>query len=111
MSNLDPVQKVLAYEEHRFELLAIYEHDGSVDPHKLMAYSGPPRQELEDAWDDLMHRMNRLYVLTASYVVLGRSGGCLFCNFKLRNTSQYKDDGEFAEDNSIIKLANEAVTA
>lgn len=41
-------------EQRSFELLAIYNHDGDVNPHKPNAFNGPPRKELEDDWDKLM---------------------------------------------------------
>ena len=57
LMKIDPLRNVIGYEARRFELLAIYEHDGDVNPHKPNAFNGPPRQELEDEWDKLMQRM------------------------------------------------------
>ncbi|CAK43888.1 hypothetical protein M747DRAFT_356016 [Aspergillus niger ATCC 13496] len=50
----DTLQDNIKLEKHRFELLAIYRHDGDLNPHKTNNFSGPPRPELEEAWDRLM---------------------------------------------------------
>ncbi|XRM42745.1 hypothetical protein ABZX51_005954 [Aspergillus tubingensis] len=53
-----PLRTAVEYEPRRFETLAIYRHDGSLNPHKTNAYNGPPRPELEEAWDKLMNNTN-----------------------------------------------------
>ncbi|GAW18401.1 hypothetical protein ANO14919_078760 [Xylariales sp. No.14919] len=48
----------IRYEDRHFELLAVFKHDGSINPHKSNSFNGPPRLELEEAWDDLMKSQN-----------------------------------------------------
>lgn len=50
----NPLSSRFKYEPRRFELFAIYKHDGSLNPHKPTAFNGPPRPELEAEWDKLM---------------------------------------------------------
>ncbi|KAI1203434.1 hypothetical protein F5X97DRAFT_340617 [Nemania serpens] len=50
----NPLKNKIVYEEHRFELQAIYAHNGTVNRHKPTNFTGPPRPELEEAWDSLM---------------------------------------------------------
>ncbi|KAI1117594.1 hypothetical protein F5Y14DRAFT_354980 [Nemania sp. NC0429] len=54
MSN-NPIKDKITYEEHRFELLAIYNLDGSINEDKPSHFLGTPRPELEAAWDHLMN--------------------------------------------------------
>ncbi|KAI0100221.1 hypothetical protein GGR51DRAFT_564247 [Nemania sp. FL0031] len=51
----NPIRDRIAYEEHRFELLAIYNSDGSINEHKPSHFAGTPRPELETAWEHLMN--------------------------------------------------------
>ncbi|OOF98774.1 hypothetical protein ASPCADRAFT_512947 [Aspergillus carbonarius ITEM 5010] len=53
-----PLQHAIEYRSQVFETLAIYRHDGTLNPHKTNAYNGPPRPELEEAWDKLMNNTN-----------------------------------------------------
>ncbi|KAJ5559615.1 hypothetical protein N7513_002014 [Penicillium frequentans] len=53
-----PLQATIEYEKRRFELLAIYRHDGDLNPHKTNSFNGPPRPELEKAWDELTQYRN-----------------------------------------------------
>ena len=47
---------IIRYEPKNFELLAIFTHEGKINPKKPTSYVGDPRPELEDAWDKLMAR-------------------------------------------------------
>ncbi|GKZ68231.1 hypothetical protein AnigIFM50267_002859 [Aspergillus niger] len=76
----DTLQDNIKLEKHRFELLAIYRHDGDLNPHKTNNFSGPPRPELEEAWDRLMKNAD----IKVSHAELG----------------------EFAGDDSVIKLSD-----
>ncbi|PWY83790.1 hypothetical protein BO94DRAFT_468662, partial [Aspergillus sclerotioniger CBS 115572] len=53
-----PLRDAIEYRPQVFETLAIYRHDGTLNPHKTNAYNGPPRPELEEAWDKLMNNTN-----------------------------------------------------
>ncbi|PYI02917.1 hypothetical protein BO78DRAFT_422077 [Aspergillus sclerotiicarbonarius CBS 121057] len=53
-----PLRDAIVYRPQVFETLAIYRHDGTLNPHKTNAYNGPPRPELEGAWDKLMNNTN-----------------------------------------------------
>ncbi|KAI0446906.1 hypothetical protein F4803DRAFT_546758 [Xylaria telfairii] len=48
----------IRYQDRHFELLAVFKHDGSINPHKSNSFNGPPRPELDEAWDDLMKSQN-----------------------------------------------------
>ncbi|KAI1815062.1 hypothetical protein GGS20DRAFT_364073 [Poronia punctata] len=50
----NPLRDRITYQPHRFELLAIYTSNGTVNEHKPTHFTGTPRPELEDAWDGLM---------------------------------------------------------
>ncbi|RDH37029.1 hypothetical protein BDQ94DRAFT_167104 [Aspergillus welwitschiae] len=76
----DTLQDNIKLVKHRFELLAIYRHDGDLNPHKTNNFSGPPRPELEEAWDRLMKNAD----IKVSHAELG----------------------EFAGDDSVIKLSD-----
>ena len=51
-----PFRHVIAYEERPFALQSIYLDNHAVNPAKANQLNGPPRQELEGAWDSLMQR-------------------------------------------------------
>ncbi|PYH94052.1 hypothetical protein BO71DRAFT_477182 [Aspergillus ellipticus CBS 707.79] len=78
----DSLQSSMQYEKHHFELLAIYRHNGDLNPHKTNNFSGPPRPELEEAWDKLLK------------------------NADIRVSQE--ELGEFAGDDSIIKLSDDS---
>ncbi|KAI1110465.1 hypothetical protein F5Y14DRAFT_454999 [Nemania sp. NC0429] len=84
LPNVQPASNALKdyirHEQRQFELLGIFRHDGSLNPHKTNSFNGPPRPELEDAWDSLIKNQN----LRISYEELG----------------------QFAEDDTIIKLSD-----
>lgn len=54
----------MEYESRRFELLAIYKHDGEVNGHKPTSFNGPPRPELEAEWEKLMERKKQGFSFT-----------------------------------------------
>ncbi|KAM4064468.1 hypothetical protein HRG_005163 [Hirsutella rhossiliensis] len=77
---LTPFRNVISYEQREFELLAIYLSNGTLNPHKSNAFSGPPRKELENEWDHLMkHESVRV---------------------------QKSELGPFEDDDSVVELAD-----
>ena len=45
---------MIRYEGRAFELGGIYQDDGTANPKKPTHFNGPPRPELDKAWDDLI---------------------------------------------------------
>ncbi|UKZ84068.1 hypothetical protein TrVFT333_011884 [Trichoderma virens FT-333] len=74
----DPHDKT--YEERPFALQSIYLENQTVNPAKSNQFNGPPRQDLEDAWDSLMQH---------------------------QNIRVYQDElGDFATDDSVVQLSD-----
>lgn len=95
----DTLQDNIKLEKHRFELLAIYRHDGDLNPHKTNNFSGPPRPELEEAWDRLMKSsmLEDLIPLVLQVLTVPLDADIKVSHAEL---------GEFAGDDSVIKLSD-----
>ncbi|OPB40731.1 hypothetical protein A0O28_0008110 [Trichoderma guizhouense] len=75
-----PFRHVIAYEERPFALQSIYLENHTVNPAKANQFNGPPRQDLEDAWDSLMQH---------------------------QNIRVHQDElGDFADDDSVVQLSD-----